>query len=277
LQAGINRLVNYHFHLPLSSYWGGGTLSSSDGQRFPVAVKAKNPTAIPRYGYGQILTLYSWTSDQHSQWRCKPEPSTVRDAAYVLDGLPDNETELPLFEHTTDTAGYTEKIFGFFDGLGFLFSPRIRDLNDQHIYCVDKTLKYKHLGPIIKGRMNIERMEKQWDTLLRTFAPVKLGWVTASLFVHKLQSQPRQSSLAKVVHEYGQLIKSIYIPKYICREEQRRRVSKQLNKGEALHDLRQWLLFAGEGQLKKSQRQEQANQASALTLVTNAIIVWNTV
>jgi TnpA family transposase len=36
-------------------------------------------------------------------------------------------------------------------------------------------------------------------------------------------------------------------------------------------------LFADEGQLKKSQLQEQANQASALTLVTNAIIVWNTV
>lgn len=54
-------------------------------------------------------------------------------------------------------------------------------------------------------------------------------------------------------------------------------MSKQLNKGEALHDLRQWLMFADEGQLKKSQPQEQANQASALTLVTNAIIVWNTV
>ena len=203
--------------------------------------------------------------------------STIRDATYVLDGLLDNETELPLFEHTTDTAGYTEKIFGFFDGLGFLFSPRIRDLNDQHIYCIDKTIKYKHLGPIIKGKINGQRIEKQWDTVLRTFASIKLGWVTASLFVHKLESQSRQSSLAKAIHEYGKLIKSIYIPKYICREEQQRRVSKQLNKGEALHDLRQWLLFADEGELKQSQLQEQANQASTLTLVTNAIIVWNTV
>jgi len=116
---------------------------------------------------------------------------------------------------------------------------------------MDKTIKYNHLGPIIKGRINDQRIVKHWDTLLRTFASVKLGWVTASLFIHKLQSQPRQSTLAKVVHEYGQLIKSIYIPKYICREEQQRRVSKQLNKGEALHDLRQWLLFADEGQLKK--------------------------
>ncbi len=31
-----------------------------------------------------------------------------------------------------------------------------------------------------------------------------------------------------------------------------------------------------EGKIKKSQFQDQANQASALTLVTNAIIVWNT-
>ncbi len=107
-------------------------------------------------------------------------------------------------------------------------------------------------------------------------ASFKLGWVTASLFISKLQSHPRQSSLAKAIQEYGKLIKSIYIPKYICREDQQRRVSAQLNKGEALHDLRRWLLFANEGQLRKSQLQDQATQASVLTLVTNAVIVWNT-
>ena len=130
-------------------------MSSSDGQRFPVAVKARNSAVVPRYGYGRILTFYSWTSDQHSQWRCAPEPPLIRDATYVLDGLLDNETELPLHEHTTDTAGYTEKIFAFFDGLGFLFSPRIRDLKDQNIYCIDKTIRYKNLHPIIKGNIRI--------------------------------------------------------------------------------------------------------------------------
>jgi hypothetical protein len=33
--------------------WGGGTLSSSDGQRFPVRGKVRNARALPRYfGYG---------------------------------------------------------------------------------------------------------------------------------------------------------------------------------------------------------------------------------
>ena len=35
-------------------------------------------------------------------------------------------------------------------------------------------------------------------------------------------------------------------------------------------------MFAEEGKIKKSQLQDQVNQANALTLVTNAIIVWNT-
>ena len=91
-----------------------------------------------------------------------------------------------------------------------------------------------------------------------------------------MQSQPRQSKLTKAIQEYGKIIKSIFIPTYICREDQQQKVSRQLNKGENLHYLRQWLLFAEEGKIKKSQLQDQANQASALTLVTNTIIVWNT-
>jgi hypothetical protein len=49
LKAAIARLVNYQHRQPLARAWGGGTLSSSDGQRFPVAVRARNATAVPRY------------------------------------------------------------------------------------------------------------------------------------------------------------------------------------------------------------------------------------
>jgi TnpA family transposase len=35
--AGI---VNRHYRHPLARLWGGGTLSSSDGQRFPMAVRS---------------------------------------------------------------------------------------------------------------------------------------------------------------------------------------------------------------------------------------------
>lgn len=277
LQPAINDLVNYQFHLPLARHWGSGTMSSSDGQRFLLAVKARNSAVIPRYGPGRILTLSSWTSDINAQWRCKPESSLIRDATYVLDGLLDNETELPLFEHTTDTAGYTELIFALFDLLGLRFSPRIKDLGDQNIYCCDKGIRYKNINETLAGTIKDNQIQEEWDTFLRVAVSLIKGYVTASLFVSKLQAQPRQSRLLKALQEYGRLNKSIYIPKYICREDQQRRVSRQLNKGEGLHNLRQWLFHVDEGKIKKSQLQDQAIQADALTLVTDAIIVWNTV
>ena len=51
----------------------------------------------------------------------------------------------------------------------------------------------------------------------------------------------------------------------------------QLNKGEALHALRRFLFFAHQGQVRRGQPEDQANQASCLNLVTNAVIAWNTV
>src|SRR5262245_3750364 len=52
---------------------------------------------------------------------------------------------------------------------------------------------------------------------------------------------------------------------------------RQLNKGEALHDLRASLMIANKGQLRRKRGEELVNQASCLNLVTNAVIVWNTV
>jgi hypothetical protein len=135
LKPAIAQLVNFQHRQPLAAAWGSGTLSSSDGQRFPVTVKARNTTALPRYfGYGRGLTHYTWTSDQHALNGGKPIPSTERDATYVLDEILDNETELPIEQHSTDTAGYTELIFSLFDLVGLQFSPRIRDMADQRLF-----------------------------------------------------------------------------------------------------------------------------------------------
>jgi TnpA family transposase len=108
LKAAFTALVNYHHTLPLSQAWGSGTLSSSDGQRFPLSGKNRQARRMPPpLGYGMGVTFYSWTSDQLSQYGTKFVPVTVRDATYVLDELCNNETELPIREHTTDTHGFT--------------------------------------------------------------------------------------------------------------------------------------------------------------------------
>ncbi len=159
LRSANNALINYHYDLPLSHLWGDGMLSSSDGQRFPAKGSLRQARSLPRYfGYGKGVTFYSWTSDQFSQYGSKPIPATVRDATYVLDEILNNETELSILEHTTDTAGYTEVVFALFDLLGMRFSPRIRDLADQKLYRTSNISLdvYPNLKKHIQGILNQE-------------------------------------------------------------------------------------------------------------------------
>jgi TnpA family transposase len=107
----------------------------------------------------------------------------VRDATYVLDEILDNETELSIVEHTTDTAGYTEIVFALFDLLGMQFSPRIRDLGSQQLYRLDKASAYPNLKPLLKGRVKQSLILSRWDDMVRVAGSLKLGFVTASLFI----------------------------------------------------------------------------------------------
>lgn len=58
LKAAFTALVNYHPTLPLSQAWGSGTLSSSDGQRFPISGKNRHARRMPPpLGYGMGVTF----------------------------------------------------------------------------------------------------------------------------------------------------------------------------------------------------------------------------
>jgi TnpA family transposase len=251
LKAAFTTLVNYHHHLPFSQVWGSGILSSSDGQRFPVSGKNRHARVFPpTLGYGQGLTFYSWTSDQLSQYGSKPVIITIRDSTYVLDEICNNETDLPLREHTTDTAGATEIIFALFDLIGHRFTPRLRDIGRRRLYRSGpiNLHDYPRLQPHITGRINRQRIVDWWDEMLRAAGSIKLGHVTASLLVQKLQAYPQQKALALALQEYGRLIRTIHVLKWYANNDDRRRVMRQLNKGEALHDLRAYLMIANKGQ-----------------------------
>lgn len=278
LKDATAAVINDQHKRPLAAAWGDGTFSSSDGQRFAVTVQTRNAQALPRYfGYGRGLTFYSWTSDQSSQYASRVIPPTLRDATIVLDGILDNQTDLVIGEHTTDTAGYTELLFALFDLLGIAFSPRIRDLPDQHLYRYDRDRKYENIADILKGTIRQDLIVEHWDQIMRVVGSLKLGWVNASLLISKLQSFPRQNILTRVLQEYGKLCKTIFILRYLESEQYRRRIETQLNKGENLHALRQVLFFGQQGQIRRHHLEEQVNQASCLNLVTNCVVAWNTV
>ncbi len=244
LKAAFSALVDFQHQLPLAEAWGGGTLSSSEGQRFPVRGSAENATALPKYfGLGRGLTFYTWTSDQYSQYGSKVISSTVRDATYVLDEILDNQTDLPILEHTTDTAGYTGIVFALFHLLGLQFAPRIRDLGAQRWYRLDAPPRKEGVAVLLKGLVRSKTLLDNWDELLRVAGSLKLGWVSASLLISKLQAGARENVLSRALRDPGRLVKTQFILRGIENPDYRRRIHRQLNQGEALHALRRFLFL----------------------------------
>ena len=157
------------------------------------------------------------------------------------------------------------------------FSPRIRDLGDQQLYQLNSEKRYPNLQSLLKGNINRDIILKRWDDFLRVAGSLKMGWVTASLFISKLKSFKRQNALARALQEYGRVIKTIFILRYLENEPYRRRLLIQINKGEKLHELRKLIFFANEGKIRRKQEEGMSHQAACLNLITNAVIVWNTV
>jgi TnpA family transposase len=270
-------LVDYHHSLPLSQEWGAGRLSSSDGQRFAARTRGPGTAAFPRYfGHRRRgLQIYSWTSDQYSQYSSKVVTATVRDATHTLDGILDNQTVLSIEEHTTDTHGYTEMIFGAYDLVGLRFFPRIRDLDRQLLYRYG-LLTSVETSELLKHRIRPELILPYWDELLRLGASLRHGWAPASLLLSRLQAGSRRNPLAQALQEYGRLVKTNFILEWLADQELRTRIGRQLNKGEQLHALRRAIFYANEGLIRQHAPDQQGEQARCLAVVVNAITVWNT-
>jgi TnpA family transposase len=282
LEAANAAIVNYHHRLPMARAFGTGTLSSSDGQRFPVKGKSLTARHLSRYfARGQGLSTYTHASDQHSTFDTKVIAATDPESPYVLDGILGNQTDLLIAEHATDTHGATLANFALFDLVGLQLSPRIRDLGKITLYRtgprVGFAARYPSAGHLLTRRLNEDLITGMWDDLLRVAASVKGGHATAALVVGKLCSARRQqNALTAAVKEYGALRRTVYAARYLADETYRRRITRQLNKGENLHALRRSLAYAGEGALRRRHHEQQTEQMWCLTLATNAIVTWTT-
>lgn len=275
---GANReIVNYHHGLPISANWGPGTFSSSDGQKFRMQKKSLHATFHPHYfgPFDKGITILTHTSDQFSVFKVQVLSCAVREAVHLLDGLLDNDTALRPREHTSDTHGYTEHIFALCYLLGFSFMPRIRDIKDQRLYKVDASKTYKHFEPLFCGAVDLDLIGEQWDQFARIAASLRNKTAPAHVVVERLANGTDR--LSKALKELGKLIKTIFILRYLDDETLRDKIQLQLNRGEARHALARYLFFANQGEFKTRDYSEIMNKASCLSLLSNAVLLWNSV
>lgn len=271
------RLVDYHTDLPLAKTMGSGDIISGDGIRFACAVQSINSGPNKKYFKKRGLTYYNLTSNQSTGLNGLCVPGTLKDSLYVLDVITQQQTKLDPKEVMIDTAGTSDIIFALFWLLGYQLSPRLADIGSTKLWRVDTKADYGVLNDITKSKVTLKYIMKHWDDVLRISASLKLGHIRAAELIKSLFTNNRPSSLAKALINIGRSRKTIYMLRFIDDEEYRRHILTQLNKGESRHSVFRKIYHGKKGEIYKHYKEDQEDQLNSLSLVTNAIVIWNTV
>jgi len=271
------RLVDVHAGLPLAKALSGGELASADGIRFVVPVRSVHAAANPKYfGRGKGVTYINYTSAGSIGFFGFVVPGTLRDSMVILDGLLEQQTSLQPTTLVTDSASYSDVVFGLFMLLGYRFCPRLADLGDTRFYRINPTAHYASLNDVARHRINTNLIARNWDDLLRAAGSLKLGVVSAHELMQTFQGTGRHSSLARARAEYGRIGKTLHLLDLVDDEVYRRSLLVQVNTGERRHGLARRVFHGRRGELRQAYRVGQEDQLGALGLVLNAIVVWNT-
>jgi TnpA family transposase len=230
------------------------------------------------------VSVYTHLSDQYSVFNTQVISCAEREALYVLDGLLENDTELPIRTHIVDTAGCTDQVFGLCYLLGFTFMPRLKNLASRRLFKpvgspeegLFGSRSYPQLDALFSATVDLNLIAEQWEGLVRVAASLKNRVVSANVIARRLASSATSNRLAKALLHLGQLVRTIYLLRYFNDPDMRQQVRTQLNRGEARQDLAQRLFFADQGMFRSGDYYQMMNRASCLSVLSNAVLVYNT-
>jgi TnpA family transposase len=276
-RSALAMLVNVQHSQPLATLFGAADISSSDGQGFPTAGRGEAVGAInAHYGREASALFYTHVSARHAPYHTVAIPPSG-EAAHVIDGLLYHEADLSISVHHTDGGGVSDHVFALAHLLGFRFAPRIPNLAERRLYGFGPASNWPALAPFIAGRPDERLITAHWDDVLRLTASVRTGTVSASLMLKRLGAYPRQNGLALALREIGRIERTLYTLNWLEQAPLRRQATAELNKGESRNALARAVCFHRLGRLRDRTAELQQHRASGLTLVTAAIVLWNTV
>ncbi|GGV00538.1 transposase [Streptomyces albospinus] len=275
-RAANATLVAAQASIPLAQAWGGGLVAAVDGMRFVVPVPSvyarPNPKFFGRRGGATWLNLIN---DQAAGLGGKVVAGTPRDSLYVLDVLYDRDGGRRPDMIVTDTASYSDIVFGLLTLAGFTYAPQPADLPDQKMWRIDRSADYGAFQDAARGRIDLARVERHWEDILRIIGSIHTGAVRAYDVIRMLSRDGRPTPLGDAIAHYGRISKSLHILRLADEPGYRRQIKTQANLQEGRHALARKIFHGRAGQLYQNYQDGMEDQIGALGLVLNALVLVN--
>lgn len=249
-------LVARQAGLSLAQAWGGGLVAAVDGMRFIVPV----PAAFARpnrtfFGSKRGMTWLNAMNDQGIGRGAKVVSGTVRDSLHMVDVT-----------------------FGLLELLGISYRPALADLPDQKGWRINPGADYGPLNTFARGKINLRRVRRNWEDMLRVVASIYTGTVRAYDVVTMLQRDGHPTALGEAFAAYGRAFKSLHILQFVDVDETYRRDIKHIrNLQEGRHALARKICHGRKGELYHRYERGLENQLGVLGLVLNCVVPWTTV
>ena len=264
--------------LPNAYKKNGNNHTSSDGQKYSIAVDSLNAGESFKYfGQGAGVSVNSFIDGRHFPFYSTVEKPTDREGIYIVDGLMENNDIIKSSMHSTDTHGYMETIFAITHLLGFNFAPRIKSFKDQQLYSFESIKKYEKAGyKILPDKyVNEHIIKDRWDDILRFIATIKLREAPASQLFKRLSSYAKQHPLYRAIKAFGQIIKSLFLLRFIDDVKLRQEITKQLNIAENSNKFSKTVFHGNNQDFIYALKEQQDIAEACKRLIKTCIICWN--
>jgi TnpA family transposase len=279
IKAANARLILAQAELELARLWGGGLVASVDGLRFVVPVATVYAGHNTKYfGRRRGATWINAMNDQRVGTGAQVVPGTARDSLFTLDVMlnPDHGRRPEIV--TSDTAGYSDLVFGLYRICGMQYAPRLADLTDTRFWRTTATADYGVLSDLARHRVRLERIRQHWPQMLKIAGSLVTGTVRAYDLIRALGRSGNPTPLGTAFAEYGRISKTQHLLA-VCDPDDdsyRRGINAQQNQTESRHRLARKIFFGQRGELRQAYQEGMEDQLGSLGLVLNACVLWTT-
>lgn len=274
LSQACSAVLEFMQRQPIAATWGRSDLASSDMMSMETTKRVWQARLDPRRNTPSI-GIYSHVRDRWGISYAQPFVLNERQAGVAIEGVLRQE-RMETSQLAVDTHGYTDFAMMLARLVGFDLCPRLKELKQRHLFVPRGMDIPAEIAAVCDASIDIDLIEKHWDTLVHLAASVMNGNASAVAALARFGSAARGEPVYEAGVQLGRLLRTAFLADYFVKTSFRQELRRVLNRGEAVNALKRAIYTGRISPAQAKRADEMQAVADGLSLLANTVMAWNT-